>query len=248
MIHVSVRFYEELNFFLPSDLRKQDIEQSCKKGTTVKALVEICGIPHTEVDLILVNGESVPFSYQLRENDRISVYPVFESFDINAVSRVRSTPLRVLCFILDVHLGKLAKQLRLLGFDTLYSNKYEDQEIARIAAQEKRVVLTRDTGLLKRKIISHGYYVRSRDPGEQVREVVKRFDMIRLLRPFSRCIKCNTPLESIAKGEIIDRIPEKISLKYNSFFYCPVCENIYWQGSHWKRMREILDQFLLTGK
>ena len=127
MVKISIRFYEELNFFLHRDKRKKLFVEYCKEGTTVKALIEICGVPHTEVDLVLINGESRSFSYQLKENDRISVYPVFESFDISDVSRVRPAPLRVIKFILDVHLGKLAKRLRLLGFDTLYSNTYPDE-------------------------------------------------------------------------------------------------------------------------
>jgi len=243
MVNVFIRFYEELNFFLPRDKRKKLLNEHCKEGTTVKALIEICGIPHTEVDLILINGESKGFSYQLQENDRISVYPVFESFDISGISRVRPKPLRVIKFILDVHLGKLVKRLRLLGFDTLYSNTYSDEEISEISKADKRIVLTRDRGLLKRKIITHGYYIKSRDPEEQLLEVVKRFDLVKALKPFTRCLACNETLRNIDKERIINRLPEKVRLRYNTFQYCSTCDKIYWLGSHWQHMKKSLEGF-----
>jgi len=218
------------------------MEEHCREGTTVKALIEICGVPHTEVDLVLVNGESTGFSYQLKDSDRVSVYPVFESFDIREVSRVRQSPLRIIKFVLDVHLGKLAKHLRLLGFDTLYSNSYEDQEISEISKNEKRITLTRDRGLLKRKIITHGYYIKSRDPEEQLYEVVKRFDLLQSLKPFTRCLMCNKKLEIIEKYKIISQLPEKIRISYDHFQICPDCKKIYWVGSHWRNMKKKLEQ------
>ncbi|MBN2533384.1 MAG: Mut7-C ubiquitin/RNAse domain-containing protein [Spirochaetales bacterium] len=241
MIKVHIRFYEELNFFIRPEKRKQLIERHCKEGTTVKALIETCGIPHTEVDLVLVNGESRGFSYQLENNDRISVYPVFESFDIGKVSRVRPAPLRVIRFILDVHLGKLAKRLRLLGFDTLYSNTYTDEELSELSKKERRIILTRDTGLLKRKIITHGYYVRSRDPKEQLFEVIRRFDLFHSLKPFSRCIQCNEVLGEIRKDKIEQQLPDKVLEKYDRFYSCKRCNKIYWLGSHWKSMKKTLE-------
>jgi uncharacterized protein with PIN domain len=242
MVKVYIRFYEELNFFIPPEKHKKIIEKYCKKGTTVKALIEICGIPHTEVDLVLVNGESTGFSYQLKNNDRVSVYPVFESFDIGEVSQVRPAPLRVIQFILDVHLGKLAKRLRLLGFDTLYSNTYSDEEISEISKKEKRIILTRDTGLLKRKIITHGYYIKSRNPREQLFEVVKRFDLLKAVKPFTRCIQCNKSLEKVEKNNIKQRVPEKIWNKYDKFHFCSRCNKIYWLGSHWENMKKTLEK------
>lgn len=242
MLKVYIRFYEELNFFLQPEKRKKLIEEYCKEGTTVKALIEICGIPHTEVDLVLVNGESTGFSYQLKNNDRISVYPVFESFDIGEVSQVRPAPLRVIRFILDVHLGKLAKRLRLLGFDTLYTNTYSDEEISEISKKEKRIILTRDTGLLKRKIITHGYYIRSRNPKEQLFEVVRRFDLLKRVKPFTRCIQCNQCLKEIEKNKIEQQLPEKVLRKYDHFHLCEPCNKIYWLGSHWENMKKTLEK------
>ncbi|MBN2441181.1 MAG: Mut7-C ubiquitin/RNAse domain-containing protein [Spirochaetales bacterium] len=248
MLNVRIRFYEELNFFLEKSKRKREIQVSCKKGTTIKAIIEAFGVPHTEVDLVLVNGESMSFSYQLKDRDRLSVYPVFESFDITTVSLVRPIPLRITRFILDVHLGKLAKFLRLLGFDTRYSNSFSDREISREAYREKRIILTRDKGLLKRKIVTHGYYIKSRNSREQLFEVVKRFDLLRSLKPFTRCIRCNEQLIIIEEKEIIDSLPDEIRKRYDSFHFCSVCNKVYWKGSHWENMKRILDEIYIDVK
>jgi uncharacterized protein with PIN domain len=240
MNKVYIRFYEELNDFLDPGSRKQWIERELTKGMTVKALVEEMGIPHTEVDLVLVNGESKDFSCQPGDQDRISVYPVFESFNIKGISLVRPEPLRELRFILDVHLGKLAKSLRLLGFDALYSNRYDDEEIARISRSEKRIILTRDRGLLKRKIATHGYCLRSRDPDLQLGEVIRRFDLEEQLKPFSRCLDCNMGLEPISRELAAPLVPALVFDNYEEYTKCPSCGKIYWKGSHWESMMEKL--------
>ncbi len=165
-------FYEELNYFLPAEKSKLNFTYNFMGSPSVKDAVEAIGVPHTEIDLILVNGKSVSFSYHITEGDDISVYPVFESMDIVEVTRLREKPLRVAKFVLDVHLGRLAKNLRMLGFDTLYSNNYSDSEIANISTAENRIILTRDTGLLKNKKVTHGYWIRSQYPKEQLKEVM----------------------------------------------------------------------------
>ena len=171
------RFYEELNDFLAPALRKRDIEYRCARAATVKNAIEALGVPHTEVELILVNGESVDFSYLMREADRVSVYPKFESFDIQPLLRVREAPLRELRFVADAHLGGLARLLRMLGFDTLYSNAITDEEIRDLAQADGRIVLTRDRDLLKRREITHGCFVRSLKPSQQLREIVQRLQL-----------------------------------------------------------------------
>ncbi len=236
-----IRFYEELNFFLAKEKRKSSFTVEFHPGDTVKALIESSGIPHTEVDLILVNGKSVSFDYTLMDQDRISVYPVFESFDITGLTRVRPVPLREIKFVLDVHLGRLTKSLRLLGFDSLYANSYDDHTLSQISWQEKRILLTRDTGLLKRKIITHGYYIRSRHPGEQLIEVIKRFDLAGLLKPFSICLVCNVPLVIVRKNKIAGKVPPFVYKRYRLFSFCPDCERVYWRGSHWEHMLTILN-------
>ena len=233
-----IRFYAELNDFLKKDQKKTSIYIKSFPHQTVKDLVESMNVPHTEVDLILVNGEPVDFRYQAGENDRISVYPVFESFNIKGFSRLREQPLRVNKFVLDVHLGKLARYMRFSGFDTLYSNKYEDREIAEISEREERAVLTRDRGLLKRSIIKKGYWLRSCSPVMQYREVIKRFDLEGSENHFSRCPVCNGILEKAEKENIINSLPEKTARYFDAFKKCSDCGKIYWQGNHYYNFLE----------
>lgn len=231
-----IRFYEELNFFLPNEKKKVEFKTVLHPNQSIKDLIESIGIPHTEVDLILVNGQSVDFKYSPQNNDTISVYPVFESFDIQDVIKLRPAPLRETKFVLDVHLGKLVKKLRMLGFDTLYSNCYKDSEIAEISAEENRIVLTRDRGLLKRSIIKRGYLVRSENPDEQLDEVLKRFDLTRTIKKLSRCLNCNGKLYKVDKEEIIDELEPKTVRYFNEFTRCTDCGKIYWKGSHYNNM------------
>jgi uncharacterized protein with PIN domain len=210
----------------------------------VKALVEDLGIPHTEVDLLLVNGESVGFSRLLREGDFVSVYPVFESFDISRVSRVRSHPLRETRFALDVHLGKLARLLRMFGFDASYSARAEDEEIVQRARSEGRIILTRDRALLKRRLVSHGYLVRSTEPRTQIEEVIRRFDLGGRLRMFGRCMRCNTPLLPCDREDIRALVPAVVAQAHDEFSRCPACERVFWKGSHWERMKKLAGEML----
>jgi len=239
-----IRFYEELNLFLAKELRKKEVPCSFAPGTTVKKMIEDLGVPHTEVDLILVGGRSVPFEHRLRVGERISVYPVFESFDISAVSRVRPKPLRQTRFILDVHLGKLAHMLRIMGFDAAYSNSADDADIVAAALAEKRIILSRDRGLLKRKAVTHGCYVRSKAPVQQVREVVERFHLQKSIDPFSRCPECNAPLVQADREAVDAQVPRRVRQATGSFSQCPVCGKVYWRGSHWRDMAERLNRVL----
>lgn len=247
MSEVHFRFYEELNDFLPVERRRREFPVAGRPRNSVKDMIESLGVPHTEIDLILVNGETVDFSYLVRPGDRISVYPEFESFDIQAVNRLRPEPLRRTRFVLDTHLGKLARYLRLLGFDALYSNAYKDEELAAISSRgDKRILLTRDRGLLKRSEVTHGYYVRETRPLEQAREVVRRFDLRRLVRAFGRCIQCNGELIRTDCEEVADRLPPRIAAGFDEFSVCRDCSRVYWKGSHYDRLRRIVDE--LTGK
>ncbi len=194
------RFYSELNDFLPPERKFRDSVLSFFTNTSVKDAIEAFGVPHTEVDLVLVNGESVDFSRAVGDGDRVSVYPVFEALDISPIERVRPTPLRVTRFVLDVHLGRLAAYLRMLGFDTLYSNTATDQELARLSADEGRILLTRDWGLLKRSVVTHGHAVRATASREQVAEIVERFDLAGSIQPFVRCLRCNGLLCPAGEG------------------------------------------------
>jgi uncharacterized protein with PIN domain len=241
VIQVWFRFYAELNDCLPEQRRYVTFVHHCKLPASVKDMIESLGIPHTEVDVILVNGESVDFSYALRDGDRIAVYPVFESFDISPLVRLRPRPLRVTRFVLDVHLGRLASYLRMLGFDTLYRNDLSDQELARISRDERRILLTRDRGLLKRSEVTHGYWIRENQPRDQVVEVVRRFDLRGQLDLFQRCSRCNATLEQVDKKAVMHRIPPKTREACDDFAQCPACGQLYWEGTHTQRLRAFFD-------
>ncbi|MGD9096295.1 MAG: Mut7-C RNAse domain-containing protein [Chromatiales bacterium] len=237
---VTIRFYEELNDFLPPERRKQDLLQPLNHPCSVKDFIENIGIPHTEIDLILVNGRSVDFSYQLQDGDRISVYPVFESLDITPVTRLRPKPLRKPRFVLDQHLGKLAHYLRMLGFDCLYRNDYHDPELAAISAREGRILLTCDRRLLMRKKVSRGYFVRERDPEGQLREVVQRLDLRHATSPFTRCMECNGLIEPVDKETIMSELAPRTRDDFDEFRRCTECGRLYWRGSHYDRMQELI--------
>jgi uncharacterized protein with PIN domain len=240
MAEALFRFYAELNDFLSLDRRQVSFTHHFEGRVSIKDMIEALGVPHTEIDLILINGESVDFSTLVQDGSRISVYPVFESFDITPLLRVRPKPLRDPRYVLDVHLGKLAAYMRLLGFDTLYRNDYEDAELACISRDEHRTLLTRDRGLLKRRMVTHGYCVRETSPRQQLIEVVRRFDLFRLIAPFRRCIRCNGVLVPVSKEAVIDRLPPRTREYYDEFRRCRVCGHVYWKGSHYERMQQLV--------
>jgi uncharacterized protein with PIN domain len=238
------RFYEELNDFLPQRRRKVRFPVSFNDSPSVKDTVESLGAPHTEIDVILVNGASVDFSYRLHNGDDVAVYPVFESIDVTAITRLRPAPLRIIAFICDVHLGRLARALRILGFDTLYRNDYTDNEIVAIASSGHRMALTRDRGLLKHSAITHGYCVRSTAWREQAREVVERFDLQTVAAPFTRCALCNGIIARVEKKEVIDLLEDETKKCYEAFSRCRSCGKIYWEGSHFAKLRELVKDLI----
>ncbi len=241
---VFFRFYEELNDFLPVPKRKGEFPYSYTGNPSVKDAVESLGVPHVEVDMILVNGDSVDFKYKLRDGDRISVYPVFEIFDVKDVQRLRSAPLRDPKFILDVHLGRLAKYMRLCGLDTSYEKDLTDREIVSISVTHKRAILTRDKGLLKAREVTHGHWMRSSNPVEQLTEVIRHFDLKSSLRPFTRCLECNGILTEVSKVEVNSMLPERTREYYTEFRRCRGCGRIYWEGSHYERMKKFLGNII----
>ncbi len=235
-----IRFYEELNDFLPPSKRKIKYKLTFFGSPSIKDIIESQGVPHTEIDLILVNGKSVKFGYKLKDKDDISVYPVFESLDISKVQRLRPKPLRRPKFVLDVHLGTLAKYMRMLGFDTKYENDYSDEQLINISLKEIRAILTRDLGLLKHSKVTRGYWVRNTKPVKQIEEIVKRFDLNNEVNEFSRCIRCNSVLEPVAKDKVIAQIPPKVKDYQSEFYYCSKCCKVYWKGSHYIKMNSLI--------
>jgi uncharacterized protein with PIN domain len=240
----SFRFYAELNDHLPPRLRYSTVEKRFVVPASVKDMIESLGVPHTEVDLVLVNGESSDFTRLIQNGDRISVYPVFESIDIAPVLRVRTQPLREPKFVLDVHLGKLAGFLRMLGFDTDYSNHASDSELVKISVEQRRTLLTRDRGLLKHSAVTRGYWVRETDSHRQLEEVLRRFELSRSLRPFTRCLVCNEPLAKISIADAVGLVPERVLEWATEFQQCPVCRRVYWEGSHYRRMHLWIEQMV----
>lgn len=241
MALASFRFYEELNDFLVPERRKTAFAHTFDRRASVKDMVESFGVPHTEVELILANGESVDFSYIVRDGDRISVYPVFESLDISPLLRLRPEPLRHPKFVLDTNLGRLARYLRLLGLDCLYRNDYQDEELARISRSTNRVLLTRDRTLLRHKVITRGYFVRATDPRLQAKEVLSRFDLNSMIAPFTRCTLCNGILDDVEKSRVIHRLEPKTKRYFDRFRLCRDCGQIYWKGSHHDHAKLLID-------
>jgi hypothetical protein len=238
------RFYEELNDFLAPARRRRDFALDCAGNATVKHAVESVGVPHTEVDLILADGRSVGFGHRVGEGERISVYPVFEAFDIGPVQRLRPAPLREPRFIADAQLGGLARRLRMLGFDTCYDNRAADRDIRAQAAAEHRIILTRDRQLLICRDVTHGCYVHALAPEAQLREVVERLQLASRARPFTRCLCCNEALQPVDKAAVLDRLPPAVARRQTSFRRCPSCERVYWPGDHHRRMTEALGAVL----
>jgi len=236
MHKVYFRFYEELNDFLSEERRKKRFEHLYIDRASIKDMIETLGIPHTEVDLILVNKKSVGFNYVINDGDDVSVYPVFESLDISDIQHLRSKPLRNPKFIADVHLGRLVRYLRMMGLDVIYKNNIKDHEIVKLSLKERRAILTRDRGILKRSEVTHGYWLRSTKIKEQVVEILNRFNLKNIINEFSRCLECNSVLNSVSKEEIINVLPPKVIQSQEEFYRCTACNKLFWKGTHYERM------------
>lgn len=215
---------------------------------SVKDLIESCGVPHTEVDVIIVDGKSVDFAYRVADGDQISVYPMFESLDVSPIVRVRPEPLRETRFVADNHLGKLTRFLRLLGFDTIHDQRWDDPELVEISVGQRRILLTRDVELLKHGELTHGYYVRSTEPREQVVEVVGRFQLAEDIEPFTRCVNCNGLLVDASKEEVADQVPPGTRESTDEYRRCTSCGQVYWSGSHRPELDRIVDAAREAGR
>jgi len=237
----SFRFYGQLNDLLPPHRRQVTYQQLVKSGQSVKDAIEAQGVPHPEVGLILANGNSVGFEYGLLPGDRVSVYPPFAQITIEELSQVQTPPPVPARFVLDGHLGRLAVYLRLLGFDTLYKRDCDDDELAQLAGEEKRILLTRDRGLLKRSQVSHGYLPRSDDPRQQLLEVSRRYLLKDQMSPWGRCPRCNGIVEPVEKAVVEERLPPQTRESYSDFHRCRACGQVYWKGAHSKRIQTLID-------
>jgi hypothetical protein len=239
---VTVRFYGALNDFLPPERRGHEFTHVTQGSPSVKDLIESLGPPHPEVDVVLVDGESVGFAHRVGPGSRVVAYPPFHSLDVAPVMRLGPPPQEVPRFILDVGLGRLVGFLRMLGFDSLWRNDYADDTLARVSHDEDRILLTRDLGVLKRGEVTRGYFPRATDPEHQLVEVVRRFGLTSRMRPFSRCLACNGPLTSAEPHEVKDRIPERVAERHSRFQQCAECQRVYWAGTHQQRMQALVDR------
>ncbi len=234
------RCYGELNVFLAPARRQRSFATACAQGASAKHMIEALGVPHTEVEMVLINGAPASFDCPLRDGDRVAVYPRFATLDVAALARLRAPAAAPRRFIADAHLGGLARLLRMAGFDTLYDNGFDDGEIEQIAGAEQRVVLTRDRELLKRRSIAHGRYVHALRPAAQLAEVLDRLRLRADAAPFSLCLHCNAPLRGADKASVFERLPPSVRELHHEFSTCDGCQRVYSKGSHWRRMSALL--------
>ena len=237
MPEITCRFYGELNDFLPKDVQHRDFESGFKGRESVKDKIEALGIPHTEVDLLLANGKSVDFTYILQDNDRISVYPLFESLSISGVTHLGCLPPGRPRFIADVNIHDVVKTMRALGLDVMEDRRLSSGEIADMAGNENRIILTASRQLLKLRRVACGIFIRPGNREEQIRRILNRLSLKELCNPFSRCLCCNTLLEAVAKDAVWQRIPPRTRKRCNDFARCPSCDRLYWKGTHYEKIK-----------
>ncbi|MGK7395215.1 MAG: Mut7-C RNAse domain-containing protein [Candidatus Cyclobacteriaceae bacterium M3_2C_046] len=237
MHFLKIRFYGPLNDFLPVSKRQQTLSYSFFSHPTVKDVIQSYGIPHTETVLVLCNHQQISLNHPVHDHDYISVYPPFKNLSEDYLQVKHPEPIR---FILDVHLGKLTKYLRMLGIDCFYENDLEDLTIINTAREQYRVILTRDLGILKHHLSFYGYWLRSQEPQKQLFEVIEHYQLTRYFNPLSRCLNCNSLLEPVNKKDILDQIPQKTIQYYNQFYRCGGCSKIFWKGSHFQEMEKMV--------
>lgn len=240
MLTVWFRFYATLNDFLPYRQRRTRFVYRLRDAASVKDTIEAIGVPHPEVDLVLINGVPSGFPARLSDGDRVAVFPAFSSIDLPDSLRVSGDPPSPVRFAADIHLRKLAAFLRLAGFDAIVEP--DDEALAAIGAAEERVVLTRDIALLKRSVVRYGYWLRAIDPERQLAEVMRRFTLAEHILPFARCTRCNTPLEPVAAADVASRLLPCTRAEFQDFRECTGCGRVYWRGSHWQRLAALLER------
>jgi len=237
---VRLCFHGDLNVFLGSKAGAAVIERRLGEKTSIKDVIESCGVPHPEVDLILVDEQTVGFDHTLANDAKVEVFPV-ENRGTNRTEK-RLQAVGITRFVADGHLGGLTRNLRLLGFDVAYRQNANDRQLLEVMARENRALLTRDRRLLIHAIVQHGYCPRSQNADEQTIEVIRRFDVSELIAPFTRCLRCNAPLEEAAKAEIIDKLEPLTKIYYDQFRRCTGCKQIYWSGSHFPKLQKRIEK------
>jgi uncharacterized protein len=237
---VRLYFRGDLYVFLGSKAGDAVVERRLAEKTSIKDVIESCGVPHPEVDLILADGQAVGFDHTLTNDTKVEVFPVGNRSPISTEKQLQTIGLSR--FVSDGHLGSLTRNLRLLGFDVAYHQNTDDRQLLEVMVRENRALLTRDRRLLMHAIVQHGYCPRSQNADEQTIEVVRRFDLSELIAPFTRCLRCNAPLEAVAKADIIDKLEPLTKIYYDQFRRCPDCKQIYWAGSHFPKLQKRIEE------
>jgi uncharacterized protein len=237
---VRLRFHGDLNVFLRSRAGDAVVERSLAEKTSIKDVIESCGVPHPEVDLVLVDDQPVGFGHTVDSNATVEVFSVEERGTIYTDKRLQD--IGIARFVSDGHLGSLTRNLRLLGFDVAYLKNADDRQLLEVMARENRALITRDRRLLMHGIVQHGYYPRSQKADEQTIEVVRRFDLSELIAPFTRCLRCNAALEEAAKADVIDKLEPLTKIYYDQFRRCTDCKQIYWPGSHFPKLQKRIEE------
>ena len=241
---VRLNFHSDLDFFLGSKPAGGIVERRLIEKTSIKDIIESCGVPHPEVDTIQADGRIVGFDHTISQDADIEVFPVGNCETVPTEKRLQVS--QVLAFVADGHLGKLARNLRLLGFDVRYEQKANDRQLLDVMTREHRALLTRDRRLLMHAIVQHGYCPRSQNADKQTVEVVRRFNLLELIAPFTRCLRCNVRLEDAAKADVIEKLEPLTKIHYEEFRRCTGCGRIYWSGSHFEKLKKRIQMIQAT--
>ena len=233
---VRLRFHGDLDFFVRSKTRSRIVERSLSEKTSVKDVIESCGVPHPEVDVVVVDGQSVGFDHTVAAEAEVEIFSAENRGTLNTEKHLQVSDISR--FVADGHLGTLARTLRLLGFDVVYDQRADDRHLLEVMARQSRALLTRDRRLLMHTVVQHGYCPRSQNAEEQTIEVVRRFNLLNLIAPFTRCLRCNALLEDVTKSDIIDDLEPLTKIHYQQFRRCAGCSQIYWGGSHFQKLQK----------
>lgn len=221
---------------------KKEIDYPLTRRASIKDIIEALHIPHTEISSIFQNDTEISFSHIPEAGERIFLHSFSHGTDVTQPSLLRPDPLPITSFIVDINVGKLARLLRMSGIDTVYDPQWQEKDIAEMAAADRRILLSRNRDLLRRKCILWGHLVRAEQPEKQLAEVMTLFGLRDAIQPFSRCLQCNALLQPVGKSTILHRLEPLTRKYYRKFHVCPDCEQIFWRGSHHKRMEELIER------
>ena len=239
-------FHGAVNYFLPRNRRNITFEHAIERKASIKDMLESLGPPHTEIELIVVNGVSVDFEHTIEAGTHVDIYDSLDALELPQKQRLRPPYQGKPSFVLDTHLGRLASYLRMMGFDTLYRNDYPDDELAYVSNSENRILLTRDVGLLKRSLVIYGHYMREIKPKKRIIEVIRKYDLLEQATPFKHCLKCNGGLHEVDKDVISNQLEHQTAQYYDVFYQCDVCGKVYWKGSHYTKMQAFIENVMGT--